>query len=82
LTGQTIGVCHDGIDRLYNRTESLMVPAERREAYYQLMQMANEWAVYIPLYYAPSRIALWDHVHGFQVLPTGTFRLWEVWLEK
>jgi hypothetical protein len=46
------------------------------------MEMANEWAVYIPLYYAPARTALWDYVNGFQVLPTGNVRLWEVWLEE
>jgi hypothetical protein len=44
--------------------------------------LANEWAIYIPIYHAPARTAIWDHVHGFQVLPTGNFRLWEVWIEQ
>jgi peptide/nickel transport system substrate-binding protein len=82
FTRPTMGVCHDGIDQLYNQTEILMNPAERRAAYFRLMQMANEWAVHIPLYYAPARTAIWDSVHGFHIYPTGNFRLWEVWLEK
>jgi hypothetical protein len=44
--------------------------------------MANEWAIYIPLYNAPARTAISDRAHGFQVLPTGNFRLWEVWVEN
>jgi peptide/nickel transport system substrate-binding protein len=60
----------------------MMNSHERQAAYFRLMQMANEWAVYIPLYYAPARTAIWDRVKGFQVLPTGNFRLWEVWLDE
>jgi peptide/nickel transport system substrate-binding protein len=82
LTKPTLGVCNDGIDHLYTETETMMNPAERRAAYFRLMQMANEWAVYIPLYYAPARTAMWDTVKGFQVSPTGNVRLWEVWLDK
>jgi hypothetical protein len=55
---------------------------ERRTGYFQLMQLAYEWGVYIPLYYAPARTAIWDKVKDFQVLPTGNFRLWEVWLDN
>jgi peptide/nickel transport system substrate-binding protein len=82
FTRQTIGVCHPGIDRLYIETETMMDPAERKAAYYRLMQIANDWAVYIPLYYAPARTAVWDHINGYQILPTGNVRLWEVWLER
>jgi peptide/nickel transport system substrate-binding protein len=82
LTKPMLGVCNDGIDHLYTETETMMSPAERRAAYFRLMQMANEWAVYIPLYYAPARTAMWDTVKGFQVLPTGNVRLWEVWLDR
>jgi peptide/nickel transport system substrate-binding protein len=82
FTRPTMGVCHAGIDQLYRETEAMFDPAERREAYFQLMEMANEWAVYIPLYYAPARTAIRDSIHGFQVLPTGNVRLWEVWLEE
>jgi peptide/nickel transport system substrate-binding protein len=82
FTGQTIGICNEAIDQLYGETERMIDPAERQAAYFRLMEMSNEWAVYIPLYYAPARTALWDHVNGFQVLPTGNVRLWEVWLEE
>jgi peptide/nickel transport system substrate-binding protein len=82
FTWETMGVCHAGIDQLYRETEGMIDPAERREAYFRLMQMANEWAVYIPLYYAPARTGLREGVNGFQVLPTGNVRLWEVWLEE
>jgi peptide/nickel transport system substrate-binding protein len=82
ITQPVIGVCNDGIDQLYAETQLMMNSHERQAAYFRLMQMANEWAVYIPLYYAPARTAIWDRVKGFQVLPTGNFRLWEVWLDE
>ena len=82
FTKPVMGVCNDDIDRLYAETQSMMNPDERRAAYFRLMQMAIEWAVYIPLYYAPARTAIWERVKGFQVLPTGNFRLWEVWLDE
>jgi peptide/nickel transport system substrate-binding protein len=82
LTKPVMGVCHEGIDQLYAASETMMVTEEREAAFHGIMQMANEWAIYIPLYHAPARTAMWDRVHGFQVLPTGNFRLWEVWVER
>jgi peptide/nickel transport system substrate-binding protein len=81
FTQPVMGVCHERIDQLYVESETLMQPEEREAVYRQIMQLANEWAVYIPIYHAPARTAVWERVHGFQVLPTGNFRLWEVWLE-
>jgi len=77
-----MGTCHEGIEQLFIESEKMMKSDEREAAFHQIMQMANEWAIYIPLYHAPARTAIWDGVHGFQVLPTGAFRLWEVWVEK
>ena len=82
FTGPVMGVCHAGIDQRYAESETMMVIEEREAAFHGIMQMANEWAVYIPIYHAPARTAIWDRVHGFQVLPTGNFRLWEVWVER
>jgi peptide/nickel transport system substrate-binding protein len=82
MTQPVMGVCHDGIEQLHAETESMLATEERESAFHQLMRMANEWAVFIPLYYAPARTAISDHVHGFQILPTGNFRLWEVWVER
>lgn len=82
FTRPVMGVCHAGIDRLYSESETMMLMDEREAAFHRIMQMANEWAIYIPLYHAPARTAIWDRVHGFQVLPTGNFRLWEVWVER
>jgi peptide/nickel transport system substrate-binding protein len=82
FTQPVIGTCHDGIDQLYAETERMMDPAERQAAYFRLMEMGNEWAVFVPLYYAPARTAIQDTVKGFQVLPTGNVRLWEVWLDR
>lgn len=82
FTRPVMGVCHAGIDQLYAESETMMLTDEREVAFHRIMQMANDWAIYIPLYHAPARTAIWDRVHGFQVLPTGNFRLWEVWVER
>jgi peptide/nickel transport system substrate-binding protein len=82
LTQPVMGVCHERIDQLYIESETLMQTEEREAVYRQIIQLANEWAIYIPIYHAPARTAIWDHVHGFQILPTGNFRLWEVWIEQ
>lgn len=82
FTRRVLGVCNDDIDQLFAETQSMLKTDERRAAYFRLMQLAYDWAVYIPLYYAPARTAIWDKVKGFQVLPTGNFRLWEVWLDN
>jgi ABC-type transport system substrate-binding protein len=55
---------------------------EREAVYHEIMRLAHEWAIHIPIYHAPARTAIWDRVHGFQVLPTGNFRLWEAWIEQ
>ena len=81
LTQPVIGVCHAGIDQIYAESETMLVTEEREAAFHRIMRMAHDWAVYIPIYHAPARTAIWDHVHGFQVLPTANSRLWEVWVE-
>lgn len=82
ITQPMTGVCHERIDELYIESAILMRTEEREAVYRQIMQLANEWTIYIPIYHAPARTAIWDRVHGFQVLPTGNFRLWEVWIEQ
>jgi peptide/nickel transport system substrate-binding protein len=82
LTQPVMGVCHEGINQLFAESETMMATEDRETAFHRIMRMANEWATFIPIYYAPARTAIWDHVHGFQVLPTGNFRLWEVWVER
>ena len=81
MTQPVIGVCHDGIEQLYAKSQTMLSTKEREMAFHDMMRMAQEWAVFIPLYYAPARTAISDRVHGFQILPTGNFRLWEVWVE-
>jgi peptide/nickel transport system substrate-binding protein len=77
-----MGVCHAEIDQLFAESETMISTEQRAEAYRQIVRLSHEWAIYIPLYYAPASTAVWDHVHGFQVLPTGNFRLWEVWVDR
>jgi peptide/nickel transport system substrate-binding protein len=82
MTQPVMGVCREDMEKLYTESETMLVTEEREEAFHQMMQMAQEWAVFIPVYYAPARTAISDRVHGFQILPTGNFRLWEVWVEN
>ena len=82
MTRPVMGVCNEGIEQLYVKSETMLATGEREATFHQMMRMAQEWAVFIPIYYAPARTAISDRVHGFQVLPTGNFRLWEVWVER
>lgn len=56
--------------------------AQRQKIYAQLSRMHHDDAPMVFLYHAPSVALATTAVQGFKVLPTGNFRLEEVWLNK
>ena len=55
---------------------------KRQELYTQVQQLAAADLPQVPLFNAPAVWALSDQVHGFEMLPTATYRLQDVWLSK
>lgn len=52
---------------------------KRRAIYKQLQELVFADAAMLWLYWTPAVTALRSNVHGFQVLPTGNYRLEDVW---
>ncbi|HKC74167.1 MAG TPA: ABC transporter substrate-binding protein, partial [Chloroflexota bacterium] len=55
---------------------------KRLQLYYQMDRIHHDDAPMIFLYRAPSVSLTSSAVHGFKVLPTGNYRLEEVWLQR
>ncbi len=56
--------------------------AQRQKIYAQLSRIHHDDAPLVFLYHKPSVTMLSPAVQGFKVLPTGNFRLEQVWLNK
>lgn len=76
------GFCDERINGLYLSSGTIMDPAERKAVFFEIQELGNDNVYWIPMLYVPSRWAKWDYVKDFELLPTGNFRLWEVWLDK
>jgi peptide/nickel transport system substrate-binding protein len=69
------------VDQLALSAQSELNPEKRRELYYRIQELTTDDAPVILLYYPKGRAAAHKYVHGFRILPTGNYRLWEVWRE-
>lgn len=67
------------VDKLALQGLSEMDPTKRAAIYQQLQQLVFDDAAMLWLYWTPAVTALRTNVHGFQVLPTGNYRLEDVW---
>lgn len=59
-----------------------MDDAKRHELYSQIQAQVTKDAPFIFLYYLPDTSAFQSYVKGYEVLPTGNYRLQDVWLDK
>jgi peptide/nickel transport system substrate-binding protein len=82
LTETMAGGCDEAFDELAAVADTMTDPVEREAAYHELFQLAQDWSWIIPLYYFPSRTAVWDYVQDFELAPTVFARYWEVWLDQ
>lgn len=55
---------------------------KRHELYNQIQAQVNEDAPFIFLFYLPDSTVFQSYVKGFTVLPTGNWRMEDVWLDK
>lgn len=73
------GYKNDQVDTLAEQGESETDPTKRQQIYHQMQQISTDDAPVIFLYYPTGRTALQSYVNGFHILPTGNYRMWEVW---
>ncbi len=67
------------VDALVTQSNAEVDPTKRAAEYLQLQQLVHQDAPMLFLFWQPARTAIRSNVHSFQVLPTGNYRLWEVW---
>jgi peptide/nickel transport system substrate-binding protein len=70
------------VDALVAQSNVEIDATKRAAEYLQLQQLVHQDAPMLFLFWQPARTAIRSNVQGFQVLPTGNYRLWEVWKTK
>jgi peptide/nickel transport system substrate-binding protein len=70
---------NDEVEKLVEDAERELDPDKRQEMYNKIQSIHLDDAPFIFLYYPSGRTATTAHVKNFHVLPTGNYRLQEVW---
>jgi peptide/nickel transport system substrate-binding protein len=73
---------NDEFIKLAYETQTETDHEKRMKMFSRLQQIQVDDAQWLSLYRSPSRCAVQKTVHNFKVLPTGNYRLEEVWLEQ
>ena len=76
------GYKSDAVDALIHQAQKETDVAKRQDLYNQAQQMQSDDAPFIFLYYPGGRTVTSSKVKNFSILPTGNYRLWEVWKES
>ncbi len=88
----TFGVVSDGgtlaigtsyknemVDQMILESQSDLDPESRQATYNEVQKIVQEDAHFLYLYYPSGRTAVQSAIQNFHVLPTGNYRLYEVW---
>ena len=67
------------MDKLILSAQTETDPQKRQDIYNQIQAMHLDDAPFIFLYYPGGSAVSNAHIKKFKVLPTGNYRLWEVW---
>lgn len=73
------GYKNDTVDKLVAQAELEPDKTKRQAIYTQIQQMQSDDAPFIYLFYPGGRTVTNAHIKNFSILPTGNYRLWEVW---
>jgi peptide/nickel transport system substrate-binding protein len=73
------GYKNDEADKLIAQAETELDPAKRQEMYNKIQAIHLDDAPFIFLFYPSGRTATTAHIKNFHILPTGNYRLQEVW---
>lgn len=88
----TFGVASDGgalaigssykneeVDRMILESQSDLDPESRLATYKEVQRIVQEDAHFLYLFYPSGRTAVQSAIQNFHILPTGNYRLYEVW---
>jgi peptide/nickel transport system substrate-binding protein len=88
----TFGVVSDGgalaigtsykneeVDRMILESQSDLDPESRQATYNEVQKIVQQDAHFLYLYYPSGRTAVQAAIQNFHILPTGNYRLYEVW---
>ncbi|MCA9860193.1 MAG: ABC transporter substrate-binding protein, partial [Thermomicrobiales bacterium] len=88
----TFGVVSDGgalaigssyknetVDQMVLDSQSVLDPEERQSMYNEIQRLVQEDAHFLYLFYPSGRTAVQAPIQDFHILPTGNYRLYEVW---
>jgi peptide/nickel transport system substrate-binding protein len=70
---------NDEVDKLIEDAQTEIDPAKRQELYNEIQRIHLEDAPFIFLFYPSGRTATQAYIKNFHILPTGNYRLQEVW---
>lgn len=70
------------VERWAREAQTELDADKRHELYNQIQAQVNEDAPFIFLFYLPDSTVFQSYVKGFNVLPTGNWRMEDVWLDK
>lgn len=70
---------NEAVDKLIVDAQSEMDPVKRQEMYDETQKLVQEDAHFLYLYYPSGRTAVQAGIENFHILPTGNYRLYEVW---
>lgn len=76
------GYKNDAVDAIVHQAQKETDVAKRQDLYNQAQTMQADDAPFIFLYYPGGRTVTAKAVKNFSILPTGNYRLWEVWKEN
>jgi len=76
------GYKNDAVDALITQAEKEIDLAKRKDLYNQIQAAQADDAPFIFLFYPGGRTVTTSKVKNFNILPTGNYRLWEVWKES
>lgn len=88
----TFGVVSDGgalaigssykneqVDQMVLDSQSELDPEKRQATYNEIQKIVQDDAHFLYLYYPSGRTAVQGAIQNFHILPTGNYRLYEVW---
>lgn len=70
---------NETVDKLILDSQSELDPVKRQEIYNEAQRIVQEDAHFLYLYYPSGRTAVQAAIQNFHILPTGNYRLYEVW---
>jgi peptide/nickel transport system substrate-binding protein len=70
---------NEAVDQMILESQSDLDPESRQATYNEVQKIVQQDAHFLYLYYPSGRTAVQAAIQNFHILPTGNYRLYEVW---